>query len=1430
MRSQDEILKKMNDLKIEGIKVFAKSKRVEINAACDRIIPIQEVVEIEDSLKECFDGCGVSITVRCTGKYSLQQIIEEYNESIVYELCQSSPSLKGIFADSIWEAGEGNKVRIKLASNGTRLLTAKNCGSFIEDKIRERFAVSVKAEFISRELDEESRKKYIEFKESEEQKALSALILLDAAAFAEKGKTKAQGKRQGSEGRSGVRSETGAVSVIKGTNINEEAMLISDISPQTQKAVLRGDVFKVDFKVANGKKNICIFLLTDYSSSYTVKYFYNKEDDAKQKELISPGLHLKVRGDLKYDNFLGEPVLMARDIVSVPKEERIDDSEEKRVELHCHTKMSAMDGIASAEDLIRTAAGWGHKAIAITDHGVVQAFPEAYNTAKAEGIKVIYGVECYLLDDAQSSGGEEKSWVDSNNFVVIDIETTGLSPESDRITEIGAVRVIDGCISKEFNSFVNPGIPIPAEITKLTGITDEMVRNAPDISYVLPELLEFIGSGVIVAHNATFDMSFIKKAARNSNIRIKNQVVDTLQLSRKMLPHLKSHRLEAVAGHLKIDMGDKHRAKDDANTAAQILIRYLQSINAKVSVGLVGSQARPNGKTDLTKYRSYHAVILVKNAKGLRNLYQLVSQSHLEYYNKRPRIPRSLLMNHREGLLLTTACEAGELFSAIIENNSRETLKKIVQFYDVLEIQPLLNNRFLISSGKIESMDHIKEANMKIVELGESCGKPVIATGDVHFLNPQDEVFRRILMVGQGYPDAEMQAPLYLRTTEDMLKEFDYLGEEKAYEVVITNTNAVADMIEDVIPVPEGTFPPEIEGSDEQLKSMSESKARQLYGDPLPQIVSERMGKELNSIVKNGFAVMYVIAQKLVQKSLSDGYLVGSRGSVGSSLVANMAGITEVNSLPPHYLCGSCKYSEFITDGSVGCGFDLPDKKCPNCGSELKKDGHDIPFETFLGFDGDKEPDIDLNFSGEYQPTAHKYIEELFGEGYVYRAGTISTLANKTAFGFVKGYLDDKGIRVTGAEIERLIIGCTGIKKTTGQHPGGVMIVPHNKDIYEFTPIQRPADDKNSNIITTHFDYHSISGKLLKLDILGHDDPTVIKMLEDLTGVNARTVPMDDKQTMGIFNSTDALGISPEQINSQVGTFGVPEFGTSFVRQILIETKPTTFSELVRIAGLSHGTDVWSNNAQDLILSRTATLSEVICVRDDIMLNLVRAGLEPKTAFKISEDVRKGKGLTADFEKTMKLNMIPDWYVQSCKKIKYMFPKAHSAAYVTMAFRIAWFKVYYPEAFYVAYYTVRADDFDAELMCGGPDRVKTKIEEIQQKINNGSSTPKERNTLPVLEVVNEMYARGIKFLPVDLYKSDIRRFEITPEGIRPPLNALQGLGLSAAQGIDRARLQREFLSKEDLSSRARISNAVIKILTDSGCLEGLPESSQLSLF
>ena len=1120
---------------------------------------------------------------------------------------------------------------------------------------------------------------------------------------------------------------------------------------------------------------------------------------------------------------------MANDVMLIPPKTRLDKCEEKRVELHLHTQMSALDAVSPAFSLVERAARWGHPAVAITDHGVIQAYPEAYEAGKRYGIKIIYGVEAYLINDIKPIVQNPNHNDFNQAFVVLDIETTGLEPRYNELTEIGAVKIVNREVVDTFHCFVNPQTPIPREITKLTGINDEMVKDAPVIEEVLPQLIDFLGDAVLVAHNAPFDLGFIKEKCKRINIEIKNGILDTLMLSRELLKDIKRHSLNYVAEYLGVPMARHHRALDDARTTGEILMRLLDSLESRGVHRLDLINSYFGHVSNLNALESYHAVILAKNQEGLTNLYRIISKSHLDYYYRRPRIPKSLLASNRNGLIIGSGCEAGELFQAILKGESDKDLTEIAQFYDYLEIQPLCNNEHLLRDMSLKDIDELKDINRRIVEIGDKLGKPIVATGDVHFLDPHDEYYRRILMSGQGYQDAEKQAPLYFKTTDEMLEEFRYLGEQKARDVVIYSPNEIAASIDDIKPIPEELYSPEIPESEEEIVKLTMDKAASIYGDPLPPVVEERLKKELDTIVNNRYSALYWLAHKLVKKSLEDGYLVGSRGSVGSSLVATMTGITEVNPLPPHYVCPKCKNSDFDVDVSkYGCGIDLPDKSCPRCGTMYNKEGFDIPFEVFLGFNGEKVPDIDLNFSGEYQSAAHRYTEELLGEGKVFRAGTIATIAEKTAFGFVKNYLDEHDKSARNAEIKRLVKGCTGIKRTTGQHPGGVMIVPQNQDIHRFTPIQYPADDRSSGVITTHFDYNSISSRLVKLDILGHDDHYVILMLEVLTGVEVNYVPVGEKNTMKLFSSTEPLGISQEDIDCGVGTFGIPEFGTRFVRQMLNETKPTAFSELIRISGLSHGTDVWLNNAQELIKNGTAQLSEVISTRDDIMVYLMYKGVDPIISFKIMEDVRKGKGLTPEYEKKMKEKEVPQWFIDSCKKIKYMFPKAHAAAYVIMAFRIAYFKVYYPEAFYATYFTVRADDFDAGTILEGKAAILQRIKELESKGNTLSV--REKNLFSIYEVALEMYVRGINLLPPDLYKSDSVRFIVTRDGIRIPFSALQGVGASAANSIVEARKSGSFVSIEDFREKTKVSKTVIEILREHGCFRDMPETSQISFF
>jgi len=1090
--------------------------------------------------------------------------------------------------------------------------------------------------------------------------------------------------------------------------------------------------------------------------------------------------------------------------------------------------MSSMDGINSFKEYAKKARQWGHKAIAITDHGVVQGYPEAMDCAD-DNFKVIYGMEGYLVNDTVSIVQNCQNVNLDSVFVVFDIETTGLNPKNDNIIEIGAVKISNRKVVDSFSTFVHIDKKLPGKIIELTSITDDMLQGQPEIDEALPAFLDFAKECVLVAHNAKFDLGFIKENTKVLSIENYNPpVLDTLELSKALIKDVKNHRLNTLTKKLGINLINHHRAVDDANATGQLLIILLNKLSEREIYDVSKLNDILMEDIDIVKQPSYHINILVTNYIGLKNLYSLVSDSHINNFYKKPRLLKSNLNQLREGLLLGTACESGELFSAFLEGKSDEKIEEIADYYDFYEIQPLDNNMFLVNNERLRSVEELKKINKKIVELGERKGKTVVATGDVHFLEPEDEIFRRILMSGQGYEDAEEQAPLYFKTTDEMLDDFSYLGEEKAYEVVVTNTNLIADLIEPILPIPNGTFPPIMEGSDNELKNICFSKAKSIYGEKLPEIVESRLKRELNSIIGNGYSVMYMIAQKLVKKSNEDGYLVGSRGSVGSSFAATMAGITEVNPLVPHYVCNKCKYSEFIEDGSYGSGFDLPNKLCPNCGTLLVKDGHDIPFEVFLGFEGDKEPDIDLNFAGEEQGICMKYTEELFGEGKVFRAGTISTIADKTAYGFVKNYFEERGITKRKAEIERLIQGCLGIKRTSGQHPGGVMIVPKDKDIHDFTPVQYPANNEKSGTITTHFDYHSISGRILKLDLLGHDTPSIIRMLEDLTGLESKDIPMDDPSTMAIFNSPEILGISLDEINCSTGTLAIPEFGTSFVRQMIKDTKPKSFSDLVRISGLSHGTDVWINNAQDIIKKGYAKIGGVISTRDDIMTYLIQMGVEKKTAFDIMERVRKGKGLRKEDEEAMKAQNVPQWYIDSCNTIKYMFPKAHAVAYVTMSVKIAYYKVHYPEAFYATYFTTKVDDFDADIVMKGQNHILNTIKSFEEKGND--KTAKEKNLITVLEVAYEMYKRGFKFTKVDLYKSDDRKFLLTEDGILPPLMGLQGLGANAAANIKAEREISEFISIEDIINRAKVSKTVIEVLEKHGCLKNMDETNQISIF
>jgi DNA polymerase-3 subunit alpha (Gram-positive type) len=1247
------------------------------------------------------------------------------------------------------------------------------------------------------------------------------------------------------------RAQTGGI--IIGQEIRANLTPISQISESPNAVCFSGTVFETDLRVVKRKKDgkemfLVTLDVTDFKDSITVKTFitdkekydiiqeaFSKVNKNVEKFGLKAGERVVIRGTAKYDDFAKEVVVNARDIsYALPEAKREDNAEKKRVELHLHTQMSQMDAVSSASSLIERAVSWGHKAIAITDHGVVQSYPDALKASDDnKKIKIIYGVEGYMVDDtAQITNGDSKEKL-SGSFVVFDLETTGLFRCLDKITEIGAVKIENGKITERFSTFVNPERPIPKKIVELTSITDEMVAVAPKIEEILPKFFEFCKGSVLVAHNARFDTGFIRKVAKDCGFEYNFSHVDTLMLARGLYPEFVNHRLSTLTKNLKVTLSHHHRAVDDANATAEVFIKMLNELKNRGILDISEINKEFDIRNLSKRNSASHIILLAKNLQGIRNIYEMVSDAHLKYMSRTPRIPKTLIMEKHDGIIIGSACEAGELFRAVAGGESDEEIEKLAEFYDYFEIQPIGNNAYMKESQDfphITSDEDLQNLNKRIAELGEKFNKPVVATCDVHFLDPEGADYRKILMHYKGFSDADNQPPLYLRTTEEMLCEFSYLGEEKAFEVVVTNTNKIADMVENVRPIPTKKCPPEITGAKEDIINDSQRKAEELYGNPLPDIVKERLQKELDSIVGNGFAVMYKIAQELVRKSNEDGYLVGSRGSVGSSFVAYLSGITEVNSLPAHYICPKCKNFELVGSEIGASGCDLPDKVCPKCGTPYKKDGHDIPFETFLGFNGDKEPDIDLNFSGEYQPTIHKYTETFFGEGFVFRAGTIGTVAKKTAFGYARKYAEEKGIIMKNAELKRLATGCVGVKRTSGQHPGGIIVVPHTNNIHEFCPVQHPADDVNSNIITTHFDYHSIDKNLLKLDELGHDDPTVIRMLEDLTGVDAKTIPLAEAKTMSIFTSNDALGIkSGCDIGTNLGTYAVPEFGTKFVRQMLADTKPTTFSELVRISGLSHGTDVWLGNAQELIRGNYCDLSHSICARDDIMIYLISHGVEAGHAFRIMESVRKGKGLKAEDEEAMKNAGIPDWYMTSCKKIKYMFPKAHAVAYVMMAFRIAYFKVYYPKEFYIAYFSVRADDFDASIMTGGMEVAKKALEDIYTRKNNGTSTPKDENMITILEVCIEMYARGVGFTPIDIYKSDATKFLPTEEGILPPLNAFAGMGDNAAKAIVSARADGEFKTIEDFRIRTGATKTIIEMLTTSGCLN-LPETDQITLF
>ena len=1408
--------KLLENTSLEGCKLYIEENRAEVKLKSSEFIDRFELFKYKEAVKKIYNLLDLTIYVIYSGLKPTYEYFKGLINMFLYEntacrICLSTANAR--YSDGC--------LKIDGIRGGKELLIQRHFEDYIKNAAAKELDLNVDIDLSFEKFNTEE---YMEEREKQQKE-------LAAAAAAE------------------VRREQPAYEkaadspLLFGKPITDTPMPIIDLTEGMNSCVIEGEVLTVDSRNVKGRNNshntIIEFNFGDDKWGCFCKIFSSEERLKRALKEISPGTLLRLRGDYDMDDYARKPLfkVLAAEVLP-PKPIRMDNAEEKRVELHMHTKMSAMDAVTSAGDLIKRVAKWGHKAVAVTDHGVAQAFPDAHKAASGvrkstnPDFKVIYGVEGYLINDMDSAASRLAAIGAEASYVVFDIETTGLKAATDEITEIGAVKIENGRITDRFSQLINPGRPIPPRITELTGITDEMVADMPSIEEVLPKFLEFCIDCVVVAHNAGFDTGFIRQKSARCGLKFNNKIVDTLRLSRELFPENAKHTLDAVAKRLDVSLENHHRAVDDAEATAEIFLKFMQIIKERNrETGEINIDTKP----ELIKNQKYHIIILAKDYVGLKNLYKLISASNLKYFYRKPIMPKSVIEKHREGLIIGSACEAGELFRAVAEHKPEADLNSIASFYDYLEIQPIGNNRFMVRNGTAADDEALRDYNRKIVELGDRLGLPTVATCDVHFMDPEDEVYRRVLMGGQGFDDADEQAPLYLRTTDEMLEEFSYLGEEKAKEVVITNTNKIADMVELIQPVKDGSYPPSIENCEQDLVDMCHKKAHKIYGDVLPRVVQERMDKELDCIVKYGYSVMYMIAHKLVKKSNEAGYMVGSRGSVGSSFAAFLSDITEVNALCPHYVCPNenCKHSEFFENGEYAAGPDMPDKLCPECGTKMRKDGLTIPFETFLGFKGDKVPDIDLNFSGEYQATAHKYVGELFGEGYVFKAGTIGTIAEKTAIMFAKKYYEAKGIEAPEAELIRVSKGMIDVKRTTGQHPGGIIVCPKTMDIHDFCPIQHPAEKKDSDIITTHFDFHSIHDNLLKLDILGHDDPSTIRMLEDLTGLDAMQIPLDDKKTMSLFSGTEALGVKPDQIGSEVGTLGIPEFGTSFVRGMLVETKPTTFVELLIISGLSHGTDVWLGNAQELIKAKKATLSEVIGLRDDIMVYLIQHGLEPGMAFKIMEFVRKGRaakeGMLPEYEEAIKAQpSIPGWYLESCKKIKYMFPKAHAAAYVMMAFRIAYFKVNYPVDFYIAYFTVRADLFDATIMTKGVEKVREEMRKISLK--GKDKTANEKDLYTILEICQEMYERGIEFLPVDLYKSHAKKFRKIDGKILPPLNAFPGVGDAAAESIAEAAAQGEFISQEDLKNRSGANKAVIEVLEKNGVLKSLPESSQIGMF
>ena len=1454
----------------------------------ERLIHREILDIVQDEIRDqLFPGGGVDVRIvehfHLSGQYNARTLMPMYRDSIFYELKNYDRILYGLMRSAEMDFTADDTLKITIPEGSITDAVSSELTRVLEKIFTQRCGQDLKLEVEIRHDEEESERKKLSEKRLAQEIALVSERaaaskheerdddLLGGGEAAASGSAdkpaasqteKSAGQKTGSGAKKGGRVLTAGndyagrkgdfqshkrapyhsdnPDVIFGRDFDGEEIAIEQIVGEMGTVNIRGQIRAVDFRQIRNEKTIIILEVTDFTDTITTKVFVDNEQAEELKPKLKAGSFIKIRGVTNIDRF--DSQLSIGSVYGIKKiadwrAPRMDTWPEKRVELHCHTKMSDMDGVSDVKDLIGCAIKWGHEALAITDHGVVQAFTDANHALPREGsFKILYGCEGYLVDDEKELAVGAKGQKLDGDFVVFDLETTGFSPVTCSIIEIGAVKVVNGKVTDRFSTFVNPKVPIPYRIEKLTSISDEMVMDAPEISEILPAFLSFCEGCVMVAHNASFDMSFIQANCEKLGLACPETYVDTVGLARVLLPQISRYKLDNVAKALGVHLAHHHRAVDDAECTAHIFEKMIDLLAERDVFDLDQMNALGRSSEEqIRKLPTYHIILIAKNDLGRVNLYRLVSLSHLKYFNRSPRIPRSLLTKYREGLIIGSACEAGELYQAVIRGASEQELQRIASYYDYLEIQPLGNNMFMTRENYAEpkTLEELRNFNREIVRLGEQLDKPVCATCDVHFLNPEDAIYRNIIMAGKGFSDANEQAPLYLRTTEEMLAEFDYLGEEKAREVVITNTVKIARMCERIAPVRPDKCPPVIENSDQILTDLCYTKAHEIYGETLPEVVSERLERELNSIISNGFAVMYIIAQKLVWKSNADGYLVGSRGSVGSSFVATMSGITEVNPLSPHYYCPSCHYTDFDSPevkkfaGMAGC--DMPDAVCPNCGKPLKKEGFDIPFETFLGFKGNKEPDIDLNFSGEYQSKAHKYTEVIFGAGQAFRAGTIGTLAEKTAYGFVKKFYEEQGIHKRPCEINRIVAGCVGVRRTTGQHPGGIIVLPYGEEIYSFTPVQHPANDTETDIITTHFDYHSIDHNLLKLDILGHDDPTMIRMLEDLTGLNARQIPLDDRQVMSLFQNTSALGITPEQIGGcPTGSLGIPEFGTDFAIQMLVDAKPRYFSDLVRISGLSHGTDVWLGNAQTLIQEGKATISTAICTRDDIMIYLIEKGMDKELSFTIMESVRKGKGLKPEWEEMMTAHGVPDWYIWSCKKIKYMFPKAHAAAYVMMAWRIAWFKINRPLAYYAAYFSIRASGFDYELMCLGKDRLLMHMRDYEKR--KDELTNKEQDQYKDMKSVLEMYERGYEFTPIDIYKASANRFTISDGKLMPALSSIGGMGEKAAMGIVEAARDGVFLSRDDFRERSKVGKSIVDLMGDLGLLKGLPESNQLSLF